>query len=186
MRIKQAYFNLTLRKFIELNQIPKEDWLERLMFVYPNASSEKVRDLGELYQELLDAENSIPRAKLSKFYRVGWNWYYLNTRLSSIRADQFIDLAHFAGKDEPADEIHNILAIFLIPVKSFFGEWLYNGSIHKEVASDLLKMKLKDATPIMVFFCNYLEKLSEAIPTYLMGKLEKLNLSTKSGDGLQQ
>jgi len=71
MRIKQAYFNLTLRKFIELNQIPKEDWLERLMFVYPKASDEKVRDLGELYQELLDAENSIPRAKLSKFYRVG-------------------------------------------------------------------------------------------------------------------
>jgi len=186
MTIKRAYFNLTLRQFIQLNQIPKEQWLERLLFVYPKAKSELIEVAGMLYEELVDAENELPRTKLSKFYRVGWNWYYLNTKLSSVRADQFIDLAHFAGKDEPTEEIHNILAIFLIPIKSFFGHWLYNGSIHKEVANDLLNMKLKDATPIMVFFCNYLEKLSQAIPTYLMEKVERLSHSIRNGDGLQQ
>jgi len=185
MSIRKAYFNLTLKQFIELNRIPKEDWVERLSFVYPKANDERLSELPLLYEDLVHAENELPKAKLSKFYKVGWNWYYLNTKLSAVRADQFIDLAHFAGKDEPTEEIHNILAIFLIPVKSFFGKWLYNGSIHKEVANELLNMNLKDATPIMVFFCNYLEKLSQAIPTYLTGKAEKLSHSIKNGVGLQ-
>jgi hypothetical protein len=186
MSIRKAYFNLTLRQFIKLNQIPKEDWLERLLFVYPKSKTLDIIKCSILYEDLKEAENELPKTKLSKFYRVGWNWYYLNTKLSAVRADQFIDLAHFAGQEEPTEEIHNILAVFLIPVKSFFGEWLYKGSIHKEVANDLLNMKLKDATPIMVFFCNYLEKLSEAIPTYLVEKAEKLSLFIKNGDGLPQ
>jgi hypothetical protein len=168
MHIDKAYYNLTIRQYIELNDIPEDKWVEKVQYLVKKDLS--IGEAARLYERFKQLESSVPKKKTKSFYVVNRSIYRVNYKLSEIRTDQFIDLLHFASKDNVVAEIHNILAIFFKPI--FTKE--YNGLKHEEIAKNLLDMKLIDAIPVMVFFCNYLRVLSESIPTYLKAVKESL------------
>lgn len=179
MGIRSAYHNMTLKQYIDFNNIAEEDWVQKVEMLCGKVSIERA---SSYYSEIKLLESEVPICRQQKFYMVGGKLFKVNYKLSSVRADQFIDLMHFVRKERPENEIHNILAIFMHPI----GKSYYDGVIHQDVANDLLNMKLKDAMPVMVFFCNYLTTLFDNIPTYLTRKVEKAKMEMdllRNGDG---
>lgn len=176
MRLQSLYYNLTLARYIEFNNIPEEDWHLKVEMLCGKVT---IEEAVNYYAQIKMLETSLPSVKPKKYYVIGSKLYKVNYKMSEIRADQFIDLMHFVSKDNPENEINNILAVFLKP----FGQNAYNGSTHSEIAKDLLKMKLIDAMPIMVFFCGYLSKLLDNIPIYLTQNLQTATRLLKNGDG---
>ena len=176
--IQKAYYNLTLKQYIEFNSIG-DDWISLAQFLAGRNLT--IEEAANYHAQIRILEASIPKTKPKSFYVVNRTIYKVNYKLSEVKADQFIDLIHFAAKEDSTSEIHNILAIFMRPIMSND----YEGHKHQEIANNLLSMRLEDALPIMVFFCNYLTKLYAAIPTYLKVKEANLRSFIKSGVGLQ-
>jgi hypothetical protein len=196
--MKSIYYNLTLKDFIELNSVEGND-LEakrsKLSILYKvdkeffdNMTSKEVIEFYSMFEKL-EAE-SIKAVYKSKV-KVGSKWFYIDYRLSQISAAQFIDISHFA-KSNPLDNIHKIIASCVRPMSWRFGKpGKYNGTEHEEISELLLNnMKIKDAYPIMVFFCNLSNRLSDNILSYFLSKSEEmenqLRTLTQNGDGLRQ
>jgi hypothetical protein len=144
-----------------------------------------------LYSEFEQLESQPIKTTYKKRVKVGGRWFFVDYRLSQISSSQFIDISHFS-KTNPIENIHKIVASCIRPINWRFGKpSKYNGEEHDEISELLLnQMKVKDAYPIMLFFCNLSAKLSDNILTYFLSQKEvmenKLRTFIQSGDGLQQ
>jgi hypothetical protein len=196
--MKSIYYNLTLKDFIELNSVKGSDLeakrqklsilfkVEREFF--DGMTSAQVI---ELYSDFEKLEAQPIKAVYKSKVKVGGKWFFIDYRLSQISSAQFIDITHFA-KSNPLDNIHRIVASCIRPIKWRFGKaGKYNGDEHDEISELLLnQMKIKDAYPIMLFFCTLSNKLSDNILNYFLSKSEEmenlLRTLTQNGDGLRQ
>ena len=196
--MKRNYYNLTLKDFIQLQQVKDlgiEAKKKKLSIVYKiepeffdGFTSEQIISLYSDFEKL---ESQPIKTTYKKRVKVGSRWFFVDYRLSQISASQFIDISHFS-KSNPIENIHKIVASCLRPISWRFGKpSKYDGSEHDEISELLLnQMKVKDAYPIMLFFCTLSAKLSDNILTYFLSTkeetLNKLRTFTQSGDGLQQ
>lgn len=195
--MKRNYYNLTLKDFIELQQVKDlgiEAKKKKLSIIYKieleffdGFTSEQIISL---YSEFEQLESQPIKTTYKKRVKVGSRWFYVDYRLSKISASQFIDISHFS-KSNPIENIHKIVASCIRPISWKYGKpSKYNGEEHEEISELLLNsMKVKDAYPIMLFFCTLSSKLSDNILTYFLSTkeetLNKLKLFTQNGDGLQ-
>jgi hypothetical protein len=196
--MKSIYYNLTLKDFIELNSVDGND-LEakrnKLSILYKIEKEffddMKSNQIIELYSDFEKLEAESIKAVYKNKVKVGGKWFFIDYRLSQISAAQFIDISHFA-KSNPLENIHRIIASCVRPMSWRFGKpGKYNGEEHEEISELLLnKMKIKDAYPIMVFFCNLSSKLSDNILSYFLSQAEtmenQLRTLIQNGDGLPQ
>jgi hypothetical protein len=196
--MKRNYYNLTLKDFIQLQQVKDlgiEAKKKKLSIVYKiepeffdGFTSEQIISLYSDFEKL---ESQQIKTTYKKRVKVGSRWFFVDYRLSQISASQFIDISHFS-KSNPIENIHKIVASCIRPISWRFGKpSKYDGSEHDEISELLLnQMKVKDAYPIMLFFCTLSAKLSDNILTYFLSTkeetLNKLRTFIASGDGLQQ
>ena len=196
--MKRNYYNLTLKDFIELQQVKDlgiEAKKKKLSIIYKieaeffdKMTSEQIISL---YSEFEQLESQPIKTTYKKRVKVGGRWFFVDYRLSQISSSQFIDISHFS-KSNPIENIHKIVASCIRPINWRFGKpSKYDGSEHDEISELLLnQMKVKDAYPIMLFFCTLSAKLSDNILTYFLSQKEvmenKLRTFIQNGDGLQQ
>lgn len=196
--MRSNYYNLTLKDFIELQQVTEsgiEGKKKKLSIVYKleleffdGFTSEQIISLYSDFEKL---EAQPIKTTYKKRVKVGGRWFFVDYRLSQISASQFIDISHFS-KSNPIENIHKIVASCIRPISWKYGKpSKYNGEEHEEISELLLNsMKVKDAYPIMLFFCTLSNRLSDNILTYFLSTkeetLNKLKLFTQNGDGLQQ
>jgi hypothetical protein len=196
--MKEIYYNLTLKDFIELNSVKGSDLEAKRQKLSILFKIEKEFFDGmtsaqviELYSDFEKLEAQPIKAVYKSKVKVGGKWFFIDYRLSQISSAQFIDITHFA-KSNPLDNIHRIVASCIRPIKWRFGKaGKYNGDEHDEISELLLnQMKIKDAYPIMLFFCTLSAKLSDSILNFFLSQKEEmenqLRTLIQSGDGLQQ
>jgi hypothetical protein len=196
--MKSIYYNLTLKDFIELNSVKGTDLEAKRQKLSILFKIEKEFFDGmtsaqviELYSDFEKLEAQPIKAVYKSKVKVGGKWFFIDYRLSQISSAQFIDITHFA-KSNPLDNIHRIVASCIRPIKWRFGKaGKYNGDEHDEISELLLnQMKIKDAYPIMLFFCTLSAKLSDSILNFFLSQKEEmenqLRTLIQSGDGLQQ
>jgi hypothetical protein len=196
--MKSIYYNLTLKDFIELNSVKGNDLEAKRQKLSILFKVEKEFFDGmtsaqviELYSDFEKLEAQPIKTTYKKKIKVGKRWFFVDYRISKITQAQFIDITHFA-KSNPLDNIHRIVASCVRPISWRFGKaGKYNGDEHDEISELLLnKMKIKDAYPIMLFFCTLSSKLSDNILNFFLSQAEtmenQLRTLTQNGDGLQQ
>jgi hypothetical protein len=191
--MRKYYLNLTLSDYIKLNSGLFETDFDRDIYrlsIVLKCSVESLKALPyekivSLSKELTELEKEDIKGSLKNRIKVGSKWFFADYRLTKLTAGQFIDVSSIVQQDLELN-IHKLLACFFTPLFWRFANPIpYDGGRHKEVSEDLLQMKIKDAYPIMVFFCRYLKESSEAIPTYLKEVNQELKTHLlKNGDGL--
>jgi hypothetical protein len=196
--MKRNYYNLTLKDFIELQKVTEsgiEGKKKKLSIVYKieleffdGFTSEQIISLYSDFEKL---EAQPIKTTYKKRVKVGGRWFFVDYRLSQISSSQFIDISHFS-KSNPIENIHKIVASCIRPINWRYGKpSKYDGSEHDEISELLLnQMKVKDAYPIMLFFCTLSAKLSDNILTYFLSTkeetLNRLRTFIQNGDGSQQ
>ena len=196
--MKSIYYNLTLKDFIDLNSVKGSDLEAKRQKLSILFKVEKEFFDGmtsaqviELYSDFEKLEAQPIKTVYKNRIKIGGKWFFIDYRLSQISSAQFIDITHFA-KSNPLDNIHRIVASCIRPISWRFGKaGKYNGDEHDEISELLLnQMKIKDAYPIMLFFCTLSAKLSDNILNFFLSKSEEmesqLRTLTQNGDGLQQ
>jgi hypothetical protein len=193
-----TYSDLTIKQYLQCKIIAElePDPLIRKMKMLAEVSGKTLEwaeslPLGELRSRLkdLDQINETPKEGGAKMkFKIGGKTYKIKWRAQDMTGDQYIDATHFC-KDPTKIEsnIHNILSALAVEC-GWFKDKPYSGETHKERA-DLFfnEMKMKQAYPIMVFFCEYFKILEVNTLTYLAEAGEKLVTDfTQNGVGLQQ
>lgn len=192
------YSDLTIKQYLQCKMIAElePDPLIRKMKMLAEVSGKSLDwaeslPLGELNSKLrdLDQINATPKEGGAKMkFKIGGKTYRIKWRAQDMTGDQYIDATHFCKDSTKLESnIHNILAALAVEA-GWWSDKPYSGDTHKERA-DLFfnEMKMSQAYPIMVFFCEYFKTLQDNILTYLVKEGEKLVTDfTQNGDGLQQ
>jgi len=197
----RSYDNLTIKQFLQCKLIAEleQDPVTRKMKMYAEVSGKTLEEveampIGDLVAGLksLDSIDTLTTdSKVNMKFKLGGKRWIIKWRQQDLTGEQYIDSTFFC-KDETKliQNIHNILASLAVE-RGWFKELPYSGETHKERA-DLFynHMKIKDAYPIMLFFCTLSSKLSDNILNFFLSKSEEmesqLRTLTLNGDGLQQ
>lgn len=196
------YDQLTIKQFLQCKMIAdlEPDLVLRNMKLYSEISGTPLDEVEALpfnilFEKLkgLNEIEVIPQdGKVKMRFKLGGKKWAIKWRQQDLTGEQYIDATHFC-KDQKniVNNIHNILAS-ITNERTWLKELPYDGNTHKERA-DLFfnEMKMKDAYPIMVFFCKYYQMLTDNMLTYLVEKSgqtlkEVEEHFTKNGVGLPQ
>ncbi len=193
----QREFNrLTIKEYVStLSQMPYESELEysqRRVATVLDLPIEYIKNLpysifNDYVIQLKNIEDSLKGFKVKRKVKIGKTWYKVDVDILKITAAQFIDASAFSK--EAQKDLHKFLAVFLRPMTWKFGKASnYDGKLHKEISDEVFeKMTMKDAQPLLVFFCKVLHGLSIHIGTYLEQEVEMIVKDLqKSGVTLSQ
>ena len=195
------YQDLTIKQFLQCKLIAELETdpiirKTKMLAMVSGRTLDEVESLplDKLLKELkgLDqAETLQEDAKVKMKFRLGGKRWIIKWRQQDLTAEQYIDSTFFCkDQDKILQNIHNILASLAVE-RGWFKELGYSGETHKERAELFYNhMKIKDAYPIMLFFCRYYKTLADNIQIYLAEEADKLLGEVKShleknGDGLQ-
>ena len=181
--MEREFRDLTIKEYIStLSQMPYETDLEyqqRRVAIVLRQPIESIKALPhniftDYIERLKSIEDNLSGYKIKKKVKISGKWFAVDTDIMKITTDQFIDASAFSKVAEK--ELHKFIAVFLKPMTWRFGKVAaYDGKAHKEI-SDLVfeKMTMKDAQPLLVFFCKVLRELSIHIRTSLEAEVEAI------------
>jgi hypothetical protein len=181
--MEREFKEITIKEYVStLAQMPYEselEYLQRRVSIVLRQPIESIKALPHTifmdYVERLKAiEDNLSGYKIKKKIKISGKWFAVDMDIMKITTDQFIDASAFSKVAEK--ELHKFIAVFLKPMTWRFGKVAaYDGKAHKEI-SDLVfeKMTMKDAQPLLVFFCKVLRELSIHIRTYLEAEVEAI------------
>jgi hypothetical protein len=192
------YYELTIKQFLKCKTISEleTDPLQRKISMLAELSGKTVDEIESMpisdLQKHLAKFSSIdtlePNSKVKMRIKVNGKTFDLIWKSQEMTAYQYIDTVNFCK--DPVNNIHNILASLACEVTWYGKRLKYNGATHKERA-DLFynEMKIKQAYPIMVFFCKYLKELVDSTQDYLIAEAERVKQMVEkhfhnAGDGL--
>lgn len=190
--MEREFRDLTIKEYVStLSQMPYESELEysqRRVAIVLRQPIESIKALphnifSDYIERLKAIEDNLKGFKVKKKIKLNGKWFAIDMDIMKITTDQFIDASAFSKVADK--ELHKFIAVFLKPMTWRFGKVAaYDGKAHKEI-SDLVfeKMKMKDAQPLLVFFCKVLQELSIHIKTYLAAEVEAIiNDLNQNGD----
>lgn len=181
--MEREFRDLTIKEYVStLSQMPYETDLEyqqRRVAIVLRQPIETIKALPhniftDYIERLKAIEDNLKGFKVKKKIKLSGKWFAVDTDIMKITTDQFIDASAFSKVAEK--ELHKFIAVFLKPMAWRFGKAAaYDGKEHKEI-SDLVyeKMKMKDAQPLLVFFCKVLQESYTHIKTYLEAEVEAI------------
>ncbi len=121
--------------------------------------------------EFLNNLNSIKPLQSAKSFRffIKGKRFEIKLNATELTGGQYIDLMTFLKDPEATNQnIHNILAVIVLPLKFGLFKSKYDGEAHAIRAAFFYEnMSVSIAYPILVFFCNLSEHLTQAIQDYL-------------------
>lgn len=190
--MEREFRDLTIKEYVStLSQMPYESELEysqRRVAIVLRQPIESIKALPhniftDYIERLKTIEDNLKGFKVKKKIKLSGKWFAIDTDIMKITTDQFIDASAFSKVADK--ELHKFIAVFLKPMTWRFGKVAaYDGKVHKEISELVFeKMKMKDAQPLLVFFCKVLQELSTHIKTYLEVEVEAIiNDLNPSGD----
>lgn len=114
--------------------------------------------LNYFTKQMVFLSKPIPKMKVKEKYKLGYNTYILDKRLSSFTVAQWIDWRHLitdGGTD--TENYANLMSVFLIPEgKSEYNEGYDIEEVKKDIGN---YMSIADAMAISAFFLNYQKAL---------------------------
>lgn len=194
-----TYQQLSIKQFLHCKSIAdlEEDPILRKCKMLSEITGKPLDEveampLADLIKELKDFDNIGQFSfddKIKFRFKVKGQRFSVVWKQQKLTADQYIDVSHFTkNKDQILSNIHNIMAAICVR-RTWYGRLLpYKGEDHKEIA-DLFynHMLIAQAYPIMVFFCDYSIRLTQAIQTYLDQEVSQVRnqveVSMINGDG---
>lgn len=190
------YNQLTIKQFLKCKTIAdlEDDPIDRSVKMLAEITGQTVEEieqlpLGELksrLKEFSDIGTLPPDQKLKLKFRVGGKRFICVWRTQDLTAAQFFDVSHFC-KDQAQilSNIHNILAAICVPMDIWGNRKKYDGSKHKDISALFYnEMKISQAYPIMLFFCEFSNQLTGSIQTFLGHQVEKVKESLLKRDGV--
>lgn len=181
--MEREFRDLTIKEYVStLSQMPYESELEysqRRVAVVLRQPIESIKALPhniftDYLEELRKIEDNLKGCKIKKKVKIKGKWFAIDTDIMKITTAQFIDASAFSRVADK--ELHKFIAVFLKPMTWRFGKVAaYDGKLHKEISELVFdNMKMKDAQPLLVFFCKVLQELSTHIRTYLEAEVEAI------------
>lgn len=191
--MKREFSKLTIKEYIStLNQMPYENDLEfvqRRLSVVLRVPIESIKELpfnihNDYANSLNEIENNLVGFRIKNKVKLKGKWYKIDTDIMKITAAQWIDATEFSKQAQK--ELHKFIAVFLKPMTWRFGDvGKYDGLKHREISEIVLEnMTMKDAQPLLVFFCKVLNELSIHIKTYLQEEVEKIVKDLQKSGGI--
>lgn len=191
--MKREFSKLTIKEYIStLNQMPYENDLEfvqRRLSVVLRVPIESIKELpfnihNDYANSLNEIENNLAGFRIKNKVKLKGKWYKIDTDIMKITAAQWIDATEFSKQAQK--ELHKFIAVFLKPMTWRFGDvGKYDGLKHREISEIVLEnMTMKDAQPLLVFFCKVLNELSIHIKTYLQEEVEKIVKDLQKSGGI--
>lgn len=191
--MKREFSKLTIKEYIStLNQMPYENDLEfvqRRLSVVLRVPIESIKELpfnihNDYANSLNEIENNLAGFRIKNKVKLKGKWYKIDTDIMKITAAQWIDATEFSKQAQK--ELHKFIAVFLKPMTWRFGDvGKYDGLKHREISEIVLEnMTMKDAQPLLVFFCKVLSELSIHIKTYLQEEVEKIVKDLQKSGGI--
>lgn len=194
--MEREFRDLTIKEYIStLSQMPYETDLEyqqRRLAIVLRQPIETIKGLpylvfNDYVEQLKDIENNLKGVRVKKKIKIKGTWYKVDTDILKITASQWIDGTAFSK--EAHKDLHKFIAVFLRPMTWRFGKVAeYDGARHKEISEAVFEhMTMKDAQPLVVFFCKVLCELHTHTKTYLVEEAGKIVEDLlKNGDILSQ
>ena len=184
-----SWNGVTINQFNQLSKIQKLDDDDNFDIVIeilhvlsevprPILSQVKLHELVKMYKSL-DFINELNFSKeLQGFIKIDKQVYKCEFDLSKMNANQYMSLKNIIKSGNIVDNIHEILAIFFIPIGKKFNEISYNKIaelFYTEVSIDV-------AYPLAVFFFNLYNAWTSHIAGYTDTKtlMKKSNRSSHS------
>jgi hypothetical protein len=157
VELPASWKDVTIKQFIELAKVKAKsedeiDMTVEIISVMSGLERQKIAQLGlsdlkKLFTALTFLDSPIPD-QCQQRIKVKGVVYYSDFTIENFTAGQYIDLKHFIKGDDVIANIHNILAIFFLPVGK-----KYNEKPHAEVAEDFLnEVSISVAYPVALFF----------------------------------
>lgn len=190
------YNQLTIKQFLKCKTIAdlEDDPIDRSVKMLAEITGQTVEEieqlpLGELksrLEEFSDIGTLPPDQKLKLKFRVGGKRFICVWRAQDLTAAQFFDVSHFCkDQSQILSNIHNILAAICVPMDMWGNRKKYDGSKHKDISALFYnEMKISQAYPIMLFFCEFSNQLTSSIQTFLGHQVEKVKESLLKRDGV--
>lgn len=167
---------LTDRTMDEVESLPINELLKQLS---------GISDLGVLKED----------AKVNMKYKMKGKTNIIIWRQQDLTGEQYIDATHFCkDSNKLVENIHNVIASLSVELDWLGRRKRYSGETHKERAEWILNnMKISQAYPILVFFCEYSKILVDNTLTFLGEEMMKRlvnipdlqGLLERNGDGSQ-
>ena len=185
------YFDLTIKEYLKIKTISEleTDETQRDIKLYAALTGMDLDKVKQLSVDEISKVNQILAVQDNKRVRlkvkVNGKRFKFIWREQEMTADQFIDATFFCSKDDQEQNMHNILASFAVECNWYGKSKPYNGSNHQQVAQIFYEhMKLQDAYPLLLFFCNYYKELSHATLIYMAENRELWTNFIANGGGL--
>ena len=171
--------NLTIGQFIRCKTISdfETDILDKSIKMlaivsdktFDEIESMPINELTKALEQFNEIEKLTSETKVKMKFKVKGKRFECIWQTQKMGANQYIDATSFCKNEKDiVNNLHNILASICVE-RTWYGKKLkYNPENHKEIA-DLLynHMKIKQAYPILLFFCKYFEELANNIQIYL-------------------
>lgn len=173
------YKNLTIKQFLNCKRISDtvQDPIDRNVRLLAEITDRTVDEieslpLGELKEQLkqlASIETIDTNQKLKLKFKTKGKRFEVIWKAQELTAAQYIDVTHFAkDSTKVIYNIHNMLAAISVERTWYGKRKKYDGAKHKEISELFYNhMTIKQAYPIMLFFCRFYEELANNILTYL-------------------
>lgn len=163
VEIPKNWHSVTIKQFHELSKVKADqteetDSLDLAIEIISIMSGvERQRLFGaslkairELWSALSFIENTSFEDKCQQRIKVNGVSYYADFDTTKMCAGQYMDFKHYMKSADVIGNLHNILAIFYIPVGK-----RYNDKPQPEIAEDFYnELPISVAYPVAVFFCQ--------------------------------
>jgi hypothetical protein len=189
--MKYDFNELTISEFLKCKSIAdlEDDPLQRKIKLLASVSNRtideveslSIEELTKQIKEFSEVETLSANAKVNMKFKINGRRFIIIWQTQKLTSSQYIDATFFCkDQDKIIYNIHNILASLAVE-RTWYGKQLkYNGANHKEVADLILNnMKIKQAYPILLFFCKYFKELQSNILTYLESQANQQIMKVK-------
>lgn len=167
IEIPKAYKDVTIKQYAQLVSLRKKytedyddfDVILEIIAIMSGAnigqlSEVGTRDIMKVWKALSFLDTPPDNIKMSRYLNVNRIDYIADFDVTKMKAGQYIDFKHYLKTGDVIGNLHNILAIFYIPVLKKYGD-----RPQPEVAEDFYNnVSIDVAYSASVFFCNLLIK----------------------------
>lgn len=159
---------MKLRDYIYINSIPTDisdkEREERLIkYMGLDYSKDSLDKINDKVHKLYDMKSISEVKILYKYFRVGKKIWKVERNIRTCPASQFILFDSYINNDDIISNLHNILSIYIRPVRWYGKIEKWNPDNHQKNSETLLNVDMKYIYPMISFFFHSVMKYMKNI-----------------------
>jgi len=198
MKLPTKWSEVSLKKYIQITELSEIDMDEldrhaKVLSILSGESEDKILSMSvTALKQCITATTfiyTLPEGgAIKQFIKLSGKRFKVNTKLNTISAGEYIDLSNYTKDKETVNQnLHNILAIFFVPVNVFGNKrnkYYQDGVLKLEQRNknaEIIKenIMMSDVFSLSGFFLKLYESLMEATVNYSMLKAKEANRKLK-------